>query len=299
MASEKDVSVWCLKIPPKLTIVLSGPWEHIAVSAGLHPHSHTAGPSADGDLRRHTTEESDSLPTTSPAPTTPPPITPPPVTPPAETPPPASLSELNSDDGSNLPSHISDGEPASIAGPVLRPLPVKGKIVLQTAGLATATRNATPQLGLDTHTIAELGEEWKMLCEAWILAEIALQKQGGQKPCPLEDRKEAVPEALIRWFRIEKGQRGPEPDWTGFGQKMHSWVKEINRGVRARCAHGDANNMIKEDWCVAGPSGIMLFVLGMHQWGLYADDDERNGRWKKILGSLIGMLQTIPKATDL
>jgi hypothetical protein len=149
------------------------------------------------------------------------------------------------------------------------------------------------------NTIAELGEEWKMLCEAWISAEIALQKQGGQKPCPLEDRKEAVPEALIAWFRIQKGQGGPEPDWTEFCDKMHSWVKAINCGVRTRCTNRSPDDLVKEDWCVAGPSGIMLFVLGMHQWGLYTDDDERNGRWMTVLKSLTGMLETIPKAADL
>ena len=138
-----------------------------------------------------------------------------------------------------------------------------------------------------------------MCCEAWITAEIALQKLGGRKPSPLEDHKEKVPEALVAWFRIQKGQAGPEPDWTGFGPQMRKWWLAINAGVRARCATHTADTLVTEDWCVSGLSGILLLILGMSQWGLHADDDERNGRWRKVLTSLTGMLVEIPKATDL
>jgi hypothetical protein len=43
---------------------------------------------------------------------------------------------------------ISSDAGSKVIGPLLQPLLVKGKILLQTAGLAAATRNATPQLSV-------------------------------------------------------------------------------------------------------------------------------------------------------
>jgi hypothetical protein len=289
MASEQDVSAQSAGIHCKLTIIFREPYG--VAAARTSNNLPVAGPSALYHANKESPEP-DLLPTIAQLPSTPTPITPPPDTP-------GGVHDDDDDDDGSMSMSISSDAGSTVIGPLLHPFLVKGKILLQTAGLATATRNATPQLGMDVHAIAELGEEWKTFCEAWISAEIALQKQGGQKPCPLEDRNEKVPEALIRWFRIQKGLGGPEPDWVGFGRQMRKWWYAINAGVRERCSTHTPDNLVKEDWCVGGLSGIILFVLGMSQWGLHTDDTERNGSWKKVLGSLTEMLTEIPKATDL
>jgi len=168
------------------------------------------------------------------------------------------------------------------------------KVVIQISGLRNATRNLALELGLGESTVTELGDIWRQLCETWVAAEIALEKGGGPKPIELHARQLSVPVALRQWGLKIRGVQTEHIDTVEIGSSMLQWWNGLKNDFQL-----DVNELVKKDWCVAGPSGVLLLVMGMKLWGLMLDKDARAIHWTPVVLDMIEGLQKIPTAEAL
>ena len=53
------------------------------------------------------------------------------------------------------------------------------KIIIKTTGIPSAIHRWSLEIGLDEHTVDQLGHDWHLLCDAWVIAELALSRLGG------------------------------------------------------------------------------------------------------------------------
>ena len=177
----------------------------------------------------------------------------------------------------------------------LQPVHAKptSKVGIQVSALMRPIRNLIHELGLNDHLFLTLGHPWKDFCEAWVTAEIALQKLGGSLPSPVSHRLAPIPHPLMQWYAKHHGAI-EEPDWAGIGSSMQTWWGQLNAG-------GDlfAERLVGADWCVAGTSGILLLVLGMQKWGVSVCGDKDMLAWNAMLEEMKVVFDRIPSADNL
>lgn len=194
---------------------------------------------------------------------------------------------------SNQPVSSTDAPPQKAQNDI-EALPTTVKVAIKISGLRNATRNLALDLGLGHDTVTELGDIWHQLCESWVAAETALEKGGGPKPVELDARQVSVPVPLKQWSLKVRGMQIEHIDLANIGLAMCQWWNKLKKDLQL-----DINDLVKKDWCVAGPSGVLLLVMGMKMWGLQLEKDARSMEWHGAVLELIQVFQKIPTADSL
>jgi hypothetical protein len=104
----------------------------------------------------------------------------------------------------------------------------------------------------------------------------------------------AVPVALRQWSLKVRGVQTENSNTAELGSNMLQWWNGLKHDFQL-----DVNELVKRDWCVAGPSGVLLLVMGMKLWGLMLDKDARALHWTPVVLEMIEGLQKIPTAEAL
>ena len=160
-------------------------------------------------------------------------------------------------------------------------------------GLPSATQRAANDIGLG-HEMLILGNNWYALCEAWIVAEMALANLGGN-PLELENRQVPVPPSLVKWSKAHQAHDyEAKLDFSDIADGMARWWQEIMPSRVSR----DANALILTDWCGAGLTGIILITVGMKEWGMKVTEDAKED-WMKMVLDILDIFKLISLANDL
>src|ERR1700727_2537555 len=91
-------------------------------------------------------------------------------------------------------------------------------IVIKATGISSAVQRYSLEIGLDDHTIAQLGDDWQLLCEAWVGAELALARLGGPTASPALEFK--PPQCLVDWSLSRAKKEDITIDFSGISEQM-------------------------------------------------------------------------------
>ena len=187
---------------------------------------------------------------------------------------------------------MTSGDPAgdtAAQGPVVPKVKSGMKFIVILKALRQSTRMLANDLGLFSDTREILGQEWQEFCEAWVAAEMALEKAGGPKPSDLAQRTISVPGPLQDWHTKQRIPSSPDPNFADIGAEMQAWWRGLQQLDTSK----------RQDWMVSGPTGVLLLVLGMRMWGQSLSGEERNEVWLPILLEMQKTFQDISHLQDL
>src|SRR5271154_70605 len=94
------------------------------------------------------------------------------------------------------------------------------KIVIKTTGIQGSLQQLALEIGLDTYTVAQLGQDWHNLCEDWIAAEVALMRLGGPITGPALEFM--PPQCLVNWSNSRSKKNTTVINFSGLGNKMRN-----------------------------------------------------------------------------
>jgi hypothetical protein len=167
------------------------------------------------------------------------------------------------------------------------------KIAFKITHLDSRLQKLVLELGLGSEVIKALGPEWKSLCDACILAETALAKIGGSSVA-LNSRRVHVPECLVEWSNARRNKSSAGLDFTGISSDMAGWWLRLG----LRDTELAPNDLIKEDWCIGGLAGIVLFLIGLKKWGMSLGNEDKTA-WAAMVENVEEVFRVLPEADDL
>jgi len=167
-------------------------------------------------------------------------------------------------------------------------------IIFKLNALDRSIQRVALEVGLGSHHVTILGDEWKMLCKAWLQAETALVKTGGVA-LSLETREVPVPSSIKVWGNSRKSKDMQDVNFGNIGKEMLGWWKGIGVGK----ADLDADELIAKDWCGGGLLGILLLMVGMKEWGLALKGEEEKMSWTEVVMETTQVFKMIPSAKAL
>jgi hypothetical protein len=167
------------------------------------------------------------------------------------------------------------------------------RIAFKITTLDRSIQRVAFELGLGFYHIEMLGQEWKSICEAWVVAETALMKAGGS-PLTLKGRKVKIPGSLEIWSHMRRMKLSESIDFRFITTEMPTWWAklDVNKGGF------DVNAVIEMDWCGRGLSGIALLLLGLKEWG-FALKGRKTAEWTQVVSEVTKIFNAIPSANIL
>jgi hypothetical protein len=173
----------------------------------------------------------------------------------------------------------------------LKKITATPKVIVKMTGIPSAVQRWGIEVGLDDHTIGQLGHDWQLLCEAWVGAELALSRLGGPIASPALEFK--PPQCLINWSMTRVKKEDTHIDFSGIEEQMIRWWK--------RCTSNgtSANSVLERSWCRAGLGGIVLLLLGLKEWGGRIHGKAGHEKWFNIMLEVKSVFLQIPSADKL
>ena len=163
------------------------------------------------------------------------------------------------------------------------------KVILDTAGVPAAVQQFSIELGLDNFTIAQLGEEWRQLCNAWVAAEVALTHLGSSTiPWDFEP-----PQSLVDWSNSRSQADLTVVDFTEIGDQLRVWWNKCVTGITS------ADDAVGTSWCQCGIRGIMMLVVGLKEWGHQLKTRKDAQKWSKMVAVVMDVFDKLPYAEKL
>jgi hypothetical protein len=148
------------------------------------------------------------------------------------------------------------------------------------------------EIGLDEETISKLGQDWSLLCEAWVGAELALVRVGGPTTPPALEFK--PPRSLVNWSLSRSKKQDDILDFDGIEKQVEKWWQRCTlNGIIS------ANSALEKTWCRRGLGGIVLFLVGLKEWGSRIGGKAEHERWMKVVLEVKSVFEQIPSADRL
>jgi hypothetical protein len=173
----------------------------------------------------------------------------------------------------------------------LKKITITPKVIVKMTRIPGAIQRYAIEIGLDDHTVGQLGHDWQLLCEAWVGAELALSRLGGPPALPALEFK--PPQCLIEWSRSRVKKEEEPVDFAGIEDQMVRWWKRcISDGT-------SANRVLEKSWCRSGLGGIVLILLGLKEWGKRIHGKAGQEKWLGVLSEVNSVFTAIPSANIL
>jgi hypothetical protein len=107
--------------------------------------------------------------------------------------------------------------------------------------------------------------EWRSLSTLWLRVEVSLAKTGRGDLSIAEVNSMSIPSAVKDWMMSKKMSQNADPPGSGFGKVWTDFLAALPMSKWAK-----QQDILQEQWCRPGKTGIVLFLLGINWQAKYS-----------------------------